>query len=115
MSDKIVIEDVPLFTYIVRETRERIGTRDPLDPRMPNIVARRTRGIKWFLNGAYSGAWVYCVDDETDFDKLATALYIARRMRRSRFWAWWYKTFHRIQHYLVGAGVTGNEWPENLS
>jgi len=114
VSDKIILEDVPLFEYIVREEREWIGSQMTPEPRAPSIVARRTRGIKWFLNGVYSGAWVYCVDDETDFDKLATALYVARRIRKSKFWAWWYRTFYRIQHYLVGAGITGNEWPENL-
>jgi hypothetical protein len=108
-------ERVPLFEYIEREHRERLGTQDPLDPRVLDLVVRRTRGFKWFLNGRYEGAWVYCVDDETDFDKLATALYVARRMRRSKLWTWWYRTFYRIQHFLVGAGVTGNEWPNNLS
>lgn len=104
----------PLFEYIEKETKERIGLQDPIDPRAPSLVARRTRGFKWFLNGRFGGAWVYCVDDETDFDKLATALYVARRIRRSKFWAWWYRTFYSIRSFLHQA-TTGTEWPENLS
>ncbi len=105
---------IPLFEYIERETREWLSTQDPLEPRAPSILARRTRGFKWFLNGKWGGAWVYCVDDETDFDKLATALYVARRIRRSKFWAWWYRTFYSIRSFLHQA-TTETEWPENLS
>ena len=106
--------NVPLFQFIEHENREWVSTEDPLDP-APGIVTRRTRGVKWFLNGRFHGAWVYRVDDETDFDKLVTALYVARRIRRSKLWAWWYKTFYSIKSFFVHQAVVGNEWPGNLS
>lgn len=104
---------IPLFQYIERETREfpKVIPGNPT----PSIIVRRTRGFKWFLNGRFEGAWVTSVDDQTDFDKLATALYVARRMHRSKLWTWWYRTFYRIQSFLVRDSVTGNEWPDNLS
>ena len=110
----IPFENPPLFEYIEKEIRG-VPPIIASSGRPPSITARRTRGFKWFLNGRYEGAWVYCVDDFTDFDKLATALYIARRMRRSKLWTWWYRTFYKIHHFFVGAGVTGDEWPNNLS
>jgi len=109
------MENIPLFEYIEKEHREWIGSQGPPNPKAPTILARRTRGFKWYLNGRFEGAWVYCVDDETDFDKLATALYVARRIRKSKLWAWWYRSFYQIHSFLVRGYVTGDEWPDILS
>ena len=103
-----ITSDVPLIEYIEKEQREYVSTRDPIDPRAPSIVARRTRGLKWIINGEYCGAWVFHVDDETDFHKLATAMYIFSKIRRSRFWKWWYRSVRKVA--LASEGVTSDEW-----
>ena len=105
-----VESDLPLIEYIEKEQREWVVTRDPIDRREPSIITRRTRGLKWIINNEYGGAWVFHVDDETDFRKLATAMYISSKIRRSRFWAWWYRNIQKVDHLLASEGVTSAEW-----
>ncbi len=104
--------DLPLIQYIEKEQREWVSLAQSPSENMPGpaIVTRRTRGLKWFINDEFGGAWVWHVDDETDFRKLATAMYICSKIRRSKFWAWWYRTVQKVDNMLAREGVTSAEW-----
>ena len=99
-----VDSDLPLIEYIEKEQRSWLSTAAG----GPEIIVRLTRGLKWIICGEYGGAWVFHVDDETDFRKLATAMYISSKIRRSRFWAWWYRSVRKVA--LASEGVTSDEW-----
>lgn len=105
-----ITDEVPLIEYIEKQHREYVSTQGPIDKRSPSIILRRTRGLKWIISGEYGGAWVFRVDDETDFRKLATAMYIFSKIRRSKFWAWWYRSVRKIDISFASEGVTSAEW-----
>ena len=111
-SSVLVESDLPLIQYIEKEQREWVsGALGPSeDLPAPSIVVRGTRGLKWIICGEYSGAWVWHVDDETDFCKLAHAMYVYSKIRRSKFWAWWYRTVQKVDHLFAREGVTSAEW-----
>jgi len=104
-----ITDEVPLIEYIEKEQRSWVSLTEGINP-APSIIVRRTRGLKWIIDGEYGGAWVWHVDDETDFCKLATAMYISSKIRRSRFWAWWYRSVRKVDTSFAREGVTSAEW-----
>jgi hypothetical protein len=111
----LITSGLPLIDYIEKEQRDWVDAHSRLagarvEEKAPSIVVRRTRGLKWIIDGEYGGAWVYHENDEADFRKLATAMYIFSKIRRSKFWKWWYLSVRKVDTSFASEGVTSAEW-----